>query len=313
MTRIERICGERIPPYIILFVTAVFAIIFFLRHPVVLVSDEYFSLLYGVKRQHYKIIEQSLEIFRRIKIINIDGDASTDAIVMAVQDVSKKPHCVIFPFRYSNAAVKYSESTAELNSPTVLSGGFNKRPDNIRGVFFVSSDYKTDFLRAGICAAQLTTISDDKSVQADLSEKNIFLITPVKFPDGVVDIFTGAVQRVRGNVNIITPKQHDSFTQTPSAGVVCGPASSLINKIINQNVPLIVYSWLDPTFMPESVKITIDDSVFTQIPRIIRALNKKTYDDHGDILIPSTFKILRNRIHTSRMLLELRKAVIFTR
>lgn len=133
---------------------------FFLRPPVILVSDIYFSAVYGRKYENIGRIDASFKIFRQIKIVRVMEDTSSLSITEAIQKSSRRPAAVFFPYAYIEAAGLYAKVLAEDNNSAtktfVFSDG-NNQDNNDFPFYYVKSRTEVDYYRAGVCAASLAS------------------------------------------------------------------------------------------------------------------------------------------------------------
>jgi len=81
--------------------------------------------------------------------------------------------------------------------------------------------------------------------------------------------------------------------------VVAGPALRFLER--NLEIPVILFSWIDPSMSPRSVRIIFDDSPLAQAARAARFISPTA----GEIFVPSRPALLFDRFEGGRA--ELRK------
>jgi hypothetical protein len=301
MTHLEKACIDTVPVYAFLLFLLGSGGVFMARSPAVVVTDDAFTSMYGVRREHFKRIEMSVRLFRRIKLVRMSAEADTDAVVFAVQDAARNPLAAIFPYRYYNAALRYAE--ANYRSAVVVLTGLNGIPHGAAAeqgkttLLFVKQDEVYDFYRAGLCAALFsgssaffTKLPDDhKTVLVIANEKN----SPEAksdFERGLGDGGSAAASVFRG-IN-------DNYPLTNLSCIVFwGPSSGFLYNNAENRLPNIVFSWMEPDFFSPNVKIIIDDSPLQLLPPIVKSLNsaavkeRLTAGGNAEVSIPSTFKV----------------------
>ena len=136
-------------------------LIIYNRPPVLIICEQSFLELYGVKRVKHESLLSSAAIFRLVKTVPVANEASDDIISLAAGDEPTPPFCVIFPVRLAKAAMLYREQNPLI--PVVLQEGrfpSNERTSLTIGAdnpkyFFYSTDVDYDFYRAGTAAAAI--------------------------------------------------------------------------------------------------------------------------------------------------------------
>ena len=224
--------------------SAIAAIVFFSRSPVLIVTDDPFNRIYGLERLGQARSQLSMELFRRVIPVLVAETVGSDLISIAVETAAKKPKMVLFPYRYLAGANFYSDKHPGV--PVFIIGG--ERPVNQRTLTFIRTNTEEAMYRVGLCAAILAgegrvlffgdgTASDHhwEAFRMGLSEQNysgnpVFLNISVDFP---------------------------SYSEVGCV-VLAGPASRFLEK--NLAIPVILFSWIDPAMTPMAVKVIFDDS-----------------------------------------------------
>ena len=98
----------------IVFVLAIPLIVFHARAPVLILTELSFILLYGEDRIRRESFNSSLALFRPVRAVIVANEAGDDIIQIAINDVSSRPFCVIFPFRFASAGVIYQEQNPDI-------------------------------------------------------------------------------------------------------------------------------------------------------------------------------------------------------
>ena len=315
MTHLEKICLGTVPVYALLLLLLGAGAVFMVRPSVIIVTDDTFSAVYGVRREHFKRIEMSVQLFRRIRLVRMSDEAELDAVVFAVQDAAKNPLAAIFPYRYYDAALRYAAANPSL--ATVVLAGLNKTPagtaaeQDRAAILFVTQDESADFYRAGLCAALFSggpaffakTPDDDKSVLVITNEKNSAEAGSF-FERGLEQGGSGASSVFRG-IN-------DNYPLTNLSCVVFwGQSSGFPYNSAENSLPNIVFSWLEPDFFSPNVKVIIDDSPLQLLPLIARSLkdpdvkNRLAAGEDTEAPIPSAFKVMATRVGSLPLMFSL--------
>jgi hypothetical protein len=234
-----------------------------LRAPLLLALDENFMALYGSDRGAVKKAELSLRLFRRVAVARIAEGASPDVVAFAAAAAAAKPYAALFPARLRQGARRYAEQAPGI-PVGVLGEGALFRPGENEGFRFIETDTKTDLYRAGRCAA-LFALRGGGGVlffAGDLIDRD----DREAFVRGLGDQgFTGEPVFVDRGTDYALP-------EGLSCVVMGAPAE---NPLENKNdLPLIIFSWIDPDFTPRSVKLIFDDSPWALAFEAARALQR---------------------------------------
>jgi len=267
-------------------ITAVF-IVFNLRAPVLIVSEQYFISLYGEKRLKNEVFRSSLKLFRPVKIVSIANDAGDDIAPYAIAEISKKPYCVLFPHRFVRSARLYHEQNPEI--PIVLleekSPGINNPPN----MFVFGTDIESDYYKIGRLASILAG--------EEIGEIAVFLAS-----DRSKDAFLRGINEEGA--------QHETvfFTSTPedseisaSCIILAGTGGGILDRI--SGIPVIAYSWLDPSMLSGDVVLVIDDSPLAQVVMAVKLVTA----GERRALIPSKFIVSNSRYIDKGLLHKINK------
>jgi hypothetical protein len=232
---------------LILLLSGIFALVFLLRAPVLIVTDAPFIELYGQKRLRKVNREAELALLRRVKPVIIAESAGADVIALAVETAAAKPYCVLVPYRYEEGAARYIEQFPQI--PVAVQDG---RRDGVLAderLILIKTDRDTDFYRAGLCAGILGSKSDDKILV--FKELAMRELDKTAFIQGLH--FQG-VETAPFYINAVDVNQVKGF----SCALIIGAAADYFN--VNPKMPVILFSWLDPALTPRDAIILFDDS-----------------------------------------------------
>jgi hypothetical protein len=248
-------------PFVIVLVLVIAGIIFWLRAPVLLISDASMNLLYGESRARLKQAELSLKLFRRLKTVLVSEDAGTEIIIAALNATAKNPRAVLFPYRYAAAAYRYKEENP--NIPAIILEGRSQISKSPLGIV---TDTEADLFRAGICAAFLAgenegaiLVFHDNTLTAgakEAFEKGLLAQGSLKKPLYLEDFF-GL-----------------SEGENVSCAVILGQGARFFEE--NSYIPAILFSWIDPEMTPANVKVIFCDSPWSQAYGALHIGNEKT-------------------------------------
>ena len=224
------------------FAIACCAAVFFLRSPVVVVSDTSFELLYGEKRSLFERRVLSGRTFRPVRLALVsEGSAPVSAADVA-QAASEggKAACVIFPARYSAGAEAFRSRFPAANTVVV---GDSSAGVGGPGQIYLSVDRETDLYRAGritgvIAEGRTPALRMGAAETADLADA---------FSRGLSDERYG-----------IAPLLLDSAVAARPGG-----ASLVLTDAGSESggsPATLAFSWSDPAFLPKDILVVFDDS-----------------------------------------------------
>ncbi|GAB1483821.1 hypothetical protein MASR2M78_26370 [Treponema sp.] len=246
--------------------------VFYARKPLLIVGDEAFDVLYGETRIEGLRLVSSLRIFRPIRRIRVDLSASKESIARSVLENLPHAYAAIFPARYEEAAKLCS---LELKSLVLgLSRGDSARDPQL---LYAVSDRELDFYRAGRAAA--------------LYSSNVILSVAPTRSDMFIESFKRGF-RDSGNENLVFIVSGESgFLDFEDYGCIV-IADFEKNKAYTElkRVPLILFTWMSPLFLPKESVLSFDDSVWAQLNSLHKLLIK---GQSG--LIPSHAKVFNGR------------------
>jgi hypothetical protein len=264
------------------------------RAPLLLALDEEFIFLYGSRRGALKRTELSLRLFRRVAVARIAEGASPDVVAFAATAAAARPYAALFPARHRQGALRYAEQAPE--TPVgVLGGGALFRTTEAEGFRFIETDKKTDLYRAGRCAA-LFALRGGGGVlffAGDLIDQN----DKEAFVRGLWD------QGFMDTPLFVDRGTEYALPEGLSCVVMSSPAdNSLENK---GDIPIILFSWIDPALSSRAVKLIFDDSPWALAFESAKALQRQ-----GPLPpAASEFLLLRDRIGDVELRRDLERAL----
>jgi hypothetical protein len=273
---------------VILVVLAAPCVIFFVRPPVLIVTDTPFVVLYGKSRLRRQRISASLALFRRVKPVMVADGAGPDVVNLAIQEAAARPFCVLFARNQAAAALLFHEQFPE-TSAVLLSGLVTvseiPSPDGFLCVY--GTDRPIDLYRAGLCAGILGSMPP-KPVKKSPKEDKTAANPPDTAPKTYVlwqDRYVQAAGRdffSRG-LKEQDPESVIIFTNTgaeipdikeTACVVLAGAGADYLEK--NPRMPLILFSWLNPAFTAREVVMLFDDSVWAvTVPAVRMAAQRQ--------------------------------------
>ena len=227
-------------------------LVFFTRAPVLVVSDVSFISLYGVGRARQQRLRSSLALFRPVKPVVIADDAGDDIALFAIGEASSRPFCVLFPMRFADAAGLYKERFPEI--PAIILEGRAAAGGTGGEFFLLATDMEADFYRAGLAAAILD------------GDKNGIIL--VLLEDSMQNVGQAAFLRgLRDQGKAAEPLFFTSFSEISDlSGVSCvvlaGFGAEYLER--NQEIPVILFTWLNTDLVPQNTVLVFDDSPWAQ-------------------------------------------------
>jgi hypothetical protein len=269
-----------------------FAVLFYLRDPVLVVNDAYFSALYGPKRLLFSRLEASLRLLRPVKAVTIAENAGADIVVLALEDASPRPFCVIAPSRYAGSLRRYSEKYPEIDAgilgddPRQPSGRAQVPASANSSLLWFSADRNADYYRAGLAAGLLAQ-----------GEGRILVFYNTLPLSGQQEAFRLALreQGYQREPEMISSREEYSSFDDVSCVILAGHAPEFLNR--NLNIPVILFSWIDPDKTSRNTCVIFDDSHWTLIvPMVLGIKNSGPLAELRGRSIPSKMKFLPKRI-----------------
>jgi hypothetical protein len=260
--------------FILLLIFGIALRAFFRRPPILIVTDSSFSLLYGPERLERQLRRISYSFFRQVILVPVDESAGTQLVAIAAREAYGDPWAIIFPYRYFDAATRYRETMPE--TPVFVIGGLERF---VLGNFsFISTDSNIDYYRAGMAAALFT------------GEKRPLFFSDETLSEELRGYFMQGLSDNGYSEEPVFLNASSDYSSWSEIGcvVLSGPAAAFAEQ--NMDIPVILFSWIDPSLTPGTVKIVFDDSPLTLAVEALKS------PPEGVSFIPSTPLILRDRI-----------------
>ena len=249
------------------FSAIVVLIVFLARPPVLVVSDLSFSTLYGIKRLKIETARSSFALFRRVKPVVVADDAGDDIIQAAVEAASKKPLCALFPLRFARIARNYREKKP--NIPVVLLEG--RYPEhinpavfaignNIEDYYIYKTDISADFYRAGLAAAIL---------DGEKNEKIVIFLEPI-VQTQAREAISKALKDVEKPLQTSFFTSFSQFTGVQNVSCVIMVGNGVEYPDRYSDIPVILFSWINPELIPEDIVLVFNDSPWVQAVSSVR-------------------------------------------
>jgi hypothetical protein len=254
-----------------------------------MVSDLLFDRIYGTQRGRKAQVFISFRLFRRITTVRVSDTAGSDVIVFAVEEAARSPHCVVFPYRYLEEARRYVQKFAGV--PVIVLTGRTRFSPPEEPLLFFGTDSETDFYRAGRCAALFAEPEAGDSSQEKPKGGVIF------FQDELVtnadrDVFNLGLQDQGYTQSPVYINSQSDYIPPENTACVVIASGALKFLEENMNIPVILFSWIDPDISPRKIKLIFDDSPWTQL---LPALKKRLPQTELSP-IPSSISVLSGRI-----------------
>jgi len=286
--------------------------VFCFRSPVLIVMEKSFIDLYGKKRMDKEAFLSSLALFRPIKKVAVANDAGDDVVPFAVAEVSIKPNCVLFPLRFAKAARLYREMSP--NIPVVILEGRYLEDENPaenalgaeKSEYFVyKTDISDDFYRIGLAVSAIKPNLGKKEENSDLNEEikgKIIVFIEQKLTK-MKDIFLRGLYD-RGE--LLETHFYNSFSQYYDMSelfcvVMAGAGYEFLDK--KTGVPVVLYTWLNPSLLPFDAAMVVNDSPFAQARQAVKMV--KSGEKTG--LIKSEFLVLDKNKFNGKVIAIIKK------
>jgi hypothetical protein len=309
-----------IPAAIFLVLAALgFAVRFFFSlPPVLIVEDRLFEAIYGPFRLKKKQVLLSLGLKRPVRVLSVEENAGDDVVVFTVESAAEKPHCVIFSFRYYNAARRYNRDYPD--TPIgVFRGRYRELADTgPEGFMIFGTDQKLDLYRAGRLAALLASASpspgevpEEEASPVEETVPAILVFQDEYISGDLREFFETGLKDEHNQSNpryLIGSSQYQ--TETPcDAAVIYGADPDFFGQ--SADIPGVLFSWLDPALTPFKIKAIFDDSPLALaeelVPLIVNAEDNGE-DGRNIVEIPSEIQILSRRLAEKELPGKMRKA-----
>jgi hypothetical protein len=287
-------------------------IIFNFRPPVLIVTEQSFIELYGKERIDKESFSASLSMFRPVKTVVVANDVGDDVVPFAVTEASIKPYCVLFPVRFAQSARLYRELTP--NIPVVLLEGRCAEDENPAenilgedksGYFIYKTDIDDDFYRTGlvITAIKQKKVKKGENSAVDEGKKSRIIVFLDQNMDKMRDVFLRSLYD-RGD--LLETYFFNYYTQNLEMPdlfcvVLAGLGFEFLDK--KADVPVIAFTWLDPSLLPLDVILAVNDSPWAQVRQAVKMVGAGV--EKG--LIKSEFLVLDRKKFDRKVIAIIKK------
>ncbi|WP_461246845.1 hypothetical protein [Treponema sp. R6D11] len=299
---------------IALIVLAVIAplFVFYIRSPVLIVTEQSFIELYGKERINNESFSTSLALFRPVKVVAVANDAGEDVVPFAITEAAIKPYCVLFPLRFARSARLYRDLSPNIPI-VVLEGRYiegESPAENILGAenseyFIFKTDINDDFYRAGLAVTtikQKPVKKDDVFTSDDIKNDKVIVFLEKKLNE-MKDVFLRGLYD-RGK--LLETHFLNNYSQSFEApNVFCVVLAGLGNDFLDKkaDVPVISFTWLDPSLLPFDVVMAVNDSPLAQAQAAVKMV--KSGVKKG--LIKSEFRVLDRAKFSRKVIAVIKK------
>jgi hypothetical protein len=196
-------------------------------------------------------MQTSLLLFRRVKPVLIGESAGPDLVVFSLEVASRRPYCAVFPGRYAEGARRYAEKFPRIPvavlEETVPAGAQAEESGN--GLRYLGIDRSLDYYRAGLCAALLVRGEGTVAVLGN---------GPVTAAEREALLAGLREQGLDSEPRYLRYSGDPAQLRDISCLILTGFAGEFLEQ--NPDIPVILFSWLDPGLTPGSVKLIFDES-----------------------------------------------------
>jgi hypothetical protein len=242
--------------------------IYLVRSPVLIINDLAFISLYGEERIKQEGQISSLVLFRRVRTVSVADDAGEDIVRIAITDVSSAPFCVIFPLRFARSARIYREQNPGI--PVVILEGrqsndsiYSVIGQNLNDYYIYKTDINTEFQKAGRAAVALDMGKNGKIA--------VFLDPQIQAQ--AANAFLQGMNSMENPPQALFFNDFSNFSEIPNLSciVLAGSGAEFMEK--NEGIPVIFFSWIDPSLLPVEAALLINDSSLAQTVEAVRLVS----------------------------------------
>jgi len=279
MKLVLKLSRKTVIPAIIAIALISLLCIFYIRSPVLIVTEQSFIELYGKERIKKESFSVSLALFRPVKTVAVANDAGDDVVPFSINSVSKRPYCVIFPLRFAQSARLYKEIAQ--NTPIILLEGRYADDENpaknllggdISEYFVYKTDVNDDFYRIGLAVTAIKFKKEPKNENppSDEGKKGKIIVFLENNLNQMKDVF---LRGLYDKGQLLETYFYNSYSQyldmtDLSCVVIAGSGSDFLDK--KAEVPIIAFTWLNPSLLPFDVVMTVNDSPWAQARQAVK-------------------------------------------
>jgi hypothetical protein len=273
----KRLFLEATPLFSALLIVVGFALILFARRPVVAVTDEYFSAIYGKEREKAAALECSIVTMRRVITFNAPADADDETLASLLISY-RRPFCVVFPFRYAQTAKLYAQKAGA--AAVFVLEERNLAPPPLEGVCYVASAWREDFYRALFIAAVLAKNlkktpsasggeANEKNEGADEKDGRVIVLSQETLNDEAGKAVKAGLKAggIEGGALVVSSVSNYMLKEAESA-VLVSSISSFVQ--LAEDLPALAFTAAPADFLPFYVKAALDDSIWALLPAVVK-------------------------------------------
>ena len=250
-----RVFWKVLPLGIIALALIILCIIFFSRSPVLIITDNSFDEIYGSRRLAFRNIKTSLEIRRPVIPVTVMETAGADLAAFAALTVSANPYAVFFPYRYLEGAIFYGDLNPGV--PVFITGGRNLPERDSGAAIYIQTDAETDLYRAGLYAAILA------------GDKDVLFASDRALPENYEAALLRGFLDQDFLGNLVFFNDEDIFESYNQIGSMIIFENTVDQPEFEHNIPVILFSWLDPSLTSRNVRLIFDDSPWVMVKRAL--------------------------------------------
>jgi len=244
--------------------------VFFVRSPVLVVTEASFVALYGEARLKEERTAAGRALFRQVKPVFVVDGVSSDMVIFAINEASPQPACVLFPLSQAQSARRFHEQFPE--TPAVILNGLVTAvnlplPDGFLCIY--GTDRAVDLYRAGLFAGILGISRRNLALQSEKqdgipsnSPQTYVFWQDLFMPTDGRELFLRGVRENDPDANVIFI---NVAAQLPDAqAIACATLTGAGAEFLERSAPIpqVLFSWMNPALVPRDVIVQLDDSVW---------------------------------------------------
>jgi len=286
--------------------------VFYVRSPVLIVTEQSFIELYGKERINDESFSASLALFRPVKIVAVANDAGEDVVPFAVTEAAIRPFCVLFPLRFTKSAKLYRDLAPNIPI-VVLEGRYpegESPSENILGAenseyFIFKTDINDDFYRVGLAVTEIKQkpLKIDEIYTLQSGKKDKIIVFLEQRLNEMKDVF---LKGLYDKGKLLETRFFNSYTQSYEApDLFCVVLAGLGNEFLDKKaeVPVISFTWLNPSLLPFDVVLAVNDSPLAQVRQAVKMVKNGVKKG----LIKSEFRVLDKSKFSGRVIAIVKK------
>jgi len=271
--------------------------IFYTRPPVLIVTEQSFIELYGEERMHKEAFSSAFAMFRPVKIVTVANDAGEDAVPFAVSSAAMNPFCVIFPLRFARSAVLYRELAPNIPI-VVLEGRYLEEESPSESVlgeekqeyFVFKTDINDDFYRIGLAVTAIKQKPRQKyeNFAPDEEKKGKVVVFLDQKLNQMKDVFLRSLYDRGELFETLFYNTYSQYMEISdlSCVVLAGVGADFLDR--KAAVPVISFTWINPSLLPFDVVLIVNDSPLAQARQAVKMVKSEVKSG----LIKSEFRVL---------------------